>query len=84
MTKLPVYDNHGLTTRVQIPAYTDMWMRGDRFGNVIKVAKAKAGVRARLLTEDPRRYSGDIEIAHVLLDKSNKVVKVVLADCEVL
>jgi len=81
MTKIPVYDNNSLTTRVQIPAYTDMWMRGDRFGNIVKITKAKPNVRARLLTEDPRRYSGEIEIAHVLLDKSNKVVKVILADC---
>jgi hypothetical protein len=70
-------------TRVQIPAYTDRWMMGDRYGDLVKVTKARANVRARLLTEDPRRYSGDIEIAHVRLDKSGKTVRVVLADCEV-
>jgi hypothetical protein len=67
--------------RVQIPAYTDRWMMGDRFGAVLKVTNARANVRARLLTQDPRRYSGPLEIAHVLLDKSNKVVRVILADC---
>ena len=67
--------------RVQIPAYTDRWMQGDRFGDVVKVTKARPGVRAKLLTQDPRRYSGDIEIAHVKLDKSGKTVRVILFDC---
>jgi hypothetical protein len=70
-------------TRVQIPAYTDRWMMGDRFGTVVKVTTAKPAVRARLLTEDPRRYSGKVEIAHVKLDKSGYVVKVILSDCAV-
>lgn len=69
--------------RVQIPAYTDRWMMGDRYGEIVKVTNAKPGVRARLLTEDPRRYSGDIELAHVRLDRSGKTVRVILADCEV-
>jgi hypothetical protein len=67
--------------RVQIPAYTDRWMMGDRFGAVTKVTKARPDVRARLLTQDPRRYSGTIELAHVKLDKSGKTVRVILADC---
>lgn len=70
--------------RVQIPAYTDRWMMGDRFGDVLKVTKAGAGVRARLLTQDPRRYSGNVELAHVRLDKSGKTVRVILFDCEVI
>ena len=72
-------------TRVQIPAYHDMWMKGDRFGDVVKVVPAKPTLRAALLTQDPRRYKrGDLEIAHVLLDKSGKIAKVVYSDCEVL
>lgn len=51
--------------RVQLPAYTDAWMQGDRFGDVVKVTKNKAGE----------------EIAHVLCDRSNKVRKVIFADC---
>lgn len=59
-------------TRVQIPAYTDRWMMGDRFGEIVKVTKGrKAGRRT------------NIEIAHVLLDKSGKVIKVQLDDCTV-
>jgi len=70
------------TTRVQIPAYTDRWMMGDRFGDLLKVTTARPSVRAHLLTSDPRRYSGTVEIAHVRLDKSGKTVRVVLADCQ--
>jgi len=76
-------------TRVQIPAYTDRWMMGDRFGEIVKVRPYRPalkhvypGVRAMLLTS--AQYNGDnIEIAHVRLDKSGKTVRVVLADCEV-
>ncbi len=70
--------------RVQIPAYTDRWMMGDRFGEIVKVTRPPArsiGVRARLLTSNPHERS--IEIAHVRLDKSGKTVRVILADCEV-
>ena len=69
--------------RVQIPAYTDRWMMGDRFGELIKVTMQKRGavdVRARLLTHD--RY-GEIRVGHVRLDKSGRVVRVILDDCEV-
>jgi hypothetical protein len=72
-------------TRVQIPAYTDRWMMGDRFGEVvsIKMARPKNG-RTLLLTNGRNQLRlGDIEIASVKLDKSGKIVRVVLADCEV-
>ena len=51
--------------RVQIPAYTDRWMMGDRFGDVVKTTRNKAGT----------------EIAHVRLDLSNKTIRVLLDDC---
>jgi hypothetical protein len=57
-------------TRVQIPAYTDRWMMGDRYGEIVKVTR----------TID----IGDgwsRELAHVKLDKSGKTVRVILADC---
>jgi len=63
-------------TRVQIPAYTDRWMMGDRYGVIVKVT-----------TAPPRRWLGGTqprEIAHVKLDKSGKTVRVLLNDCEVL
>jgi hypothetical protein len=67
--------------RVQIPAYTDRWMMGDRYGEVVKTSRyGKVGTRARLLTG---ARSADIEIATVLLDKSGKTVRVILNDCVV-
>jgi hypothetical protein len=71
--------------RVQIPAYTDFWMMGDRFGEVVKVTRsraANAGVRAALLTSADKHKG--VEIAHVKLDRSGRIVRVILADCEVM
>ena len=73
-----------MSERVQIPAYTDRWMMGDRFGELVKVTRwlerqRAAGTRAALLTSAAK--GEPIEIAHVKLDKSGKVVRVVLADC---
>lgn len=55
-----------MSTRVQIPAYTDRWMMGDRYGDLVKTT----------------RYRGQ-EYAHVLLDKSGRVMKFILADCTI-
>lgn len=56
-----------MTQRVEIPAYTDRWMMGDRFGEVIK-------------TYDRRiRVAGGTElrtVAKVRLDTSGKLVSV--------
>jgi hypothetical protein len=52
--------------RVQIPAYTDRWMMGDRYGEVVKITK---------WSHDDR------EIATVKLDKSRGVIRVILDDC---
>ena len=70
-------------TRVQIPAYTDRWMRGDRYGTVINVTqmRPKHAVRAALLTRKP--HDAGHEIAHVKLDISGKVIRVILDDCTV-
>lgn len=71
--------------RVQIPAYTDAWMRGDRYGEVVKTFRRRsdnAGVRAALLTSATRGQP--VEIAHVKLDKSGKTVRVILDDCTVI
>jgi len=67
--------------RVQIPAYTDRWMMGDRFGTLVKVTRQRArlGARAALLTKD--RFEANREIAHVKLDNSGKTVRVILTDC---
>lgn len=61
-----------MVERVQIPAYTDRWMMGDRYGEIVKVKRSKT-VRNRF---------GDLqEIATVKLDKSGKSVRVILNDC---
>ena len=69
-----------MAERVQIPAYTDRWMMGDRFGEIVKTTisrRKRAGVRAALLTD----ARGDVEISHVKLDKSGKTVRVIIGDC---
>jgi hypothetical protein len=62
--------------RVQIPAYTDRWMMGDRYGEVVRVIRKKLPAPSRI---------GDThaEIASVKLDKSGKTVRVLLDDCTV-
>ena len=54
--------------RVQIPAYTDRWMMGDRYGVVVKVIKGRKGMERE-------------EVAHVKLDKSGKTIRFIYADC---
>ena len=69
--------------RLQIPAYADHWMRGDRYGELLRTSVMKPGavhIRARLLTK--HRWVDRIELAHVKLDKSGRTVRVILADCE--
>lgn len=58
-----------MADRVEIPAYTDRWMMGDRYGEVVS---------AYVMEDGP--HEGE-EIARVKLDKSGKVVRVVYADC---
>jgi hypothetical protein len=65
-----------MPTRVQIPAYTDRWMMGDQYGEIVKITVKKGNL---LAAHDPRR----VEIAHVKLDKSGKTVRVRLDDCTV-
>ena len=56
--------------RVQIPAYTDHWMMGDRYGEVIG---------QRIVSS----ASGDqfATVYAIKLDKSGKTVRVVADDC---
>jgi hypothetical protein len=63
-----------MAIRVQIPAYTDRWMMGDRYGEIVKVTVRKGEDHS--VIDQP-----DMEVAHVRLDKSGKTVKVWLADC---
>lgn len=57
--------------RVQIPAYTDRWMMGDRYGEVLSTFVAEDG-----------EHEGK-EISRVKLDKSGKVIRVILDDCTI-
>ena len=59
--------------RVQIPAYCDAWIMGCRFGEIVSIREARPDTRAALFTEEPRRYSGKVEIARVKLKKLNGV-----------
>jgi hypothetical protein len=61
------------TERVQIPAYTDRWMMGDRYGEVTKLAPGS--------TRDGASKPRNVTIAYVKLDKSGKTVRVVYDDC---
>lgn len=56
--------------RVQIPAYTDRWMMGDRYGEVTKTVTRPATASAHAF-----------DVHTVKLDKSGKTVKVIADDC---
>ena len=56
--------------RVQIPCYTERWMRGDRYGEVVKVVKTSVPIEGTFR-----------DVAHVKLDKSGKITRVLLDDC---
>jgi hypothetical protein len=67
--------------RVQIPAYTDRWMMGDRYGEVTSTYLKKTDgrrVAPNTVIAGPR-----VEIARVKLDISKKTIRVLLADCTV-
>lgn len=61
-----------LGARVEVPAYTDAWMRGDRFGEVVGLGPGGSGFGT-----SPRK-------ATVRLDKSQRKVKFILRDLRVL
>ena len=62
-----------MTVRVQIPVYTDRWMRGDRYGEVVKTVRRK-------IKQSPG-VAIVRDVAHVKLDISGKTIKVLLDDC---
>ena len=61
--------------RVQIPAYTDMWMRGARFGTIKRVTEGGDFIDPN----DPRGRT----IFHVQMDhpQIKRPVKVIADDC---
>jgi len=64
--------------RVQIPAHTDRWMMGDRYGEVIKIRKV--AVPKRGTVGEPNAFVIR-DVATVKLDKSGKTIRVVLDEC---
>lgn len=53
--------------RFEIPAYTDRWMMGDRFGDLVRTYQRRTGKRTYM--------------AEVKLDKSGKTVRFPYDDC---
>lgn len=70
-----------MNERVQIPAYTDRWMMGDRYGVIVKMTRQRKS-RESIFRE--RTIPKGTEIAHVKLDKSGKVLRFILDDCTVI
>lgn len=58
--------------RVEIPAHTDAWMKGDRFGEIVDTGARPA--------RTPGGFAGIRAVAMVKLDKSGHTVKFDLAD----
>jgi hypothetical protein len=67
-------------TRVQIPAYTDHWMMGDRYGEIVKTTKQRKNFpsQAYVSADSKGTY---VEVTHVKLDKSGKTLRCILNDC---
>jgi hypothetical protein len=62
--------------RVQIPAYTDAWMRGDRYGVVVKTARKPVHINGWA-----NQFRME-EVHTVKLDKSGKTIRVKADDCQ--
>jgi hypothetical protein len=63
------------TFRVQVPAYSDAWMQGDRYGEVIAESRARPPADEI----DNARY-----VYRVKLDKSGKLRVFIADDCTAL
>jgi len=59
--------------RVEIPAYTDRWMMGDRYGEVVRQSVKVVNVG--------RDHFEARAVYAVKLDKSGKRVRVIAEDC---
>ncbi|RWB95583.1 hypothetical protein [Mesorhizobium sp.] len=68
-------------TKLEIPAYTDRWMMGDREGVLVNTSslpweKIQESIRPR-----GGKPGDKVEIGHVKLSISGKTVRVILNDC---
>jgi len=66
-------------TRVEIPAYTKLWMLGDRYGEIVK-----RGIKEDVYFPGEPTPRDWCEIVHVRMDKTGLTARVNLNDCEVL
>lgn len=64
-----------MAMRVQIPAYTDRWMRGDRYGEIVSTVR-----KAYPIEDSTDRYYS--AVYRVKLDKSGEIIRVMADDCE--
>lgn len=62
--------------RVQIPAYTDLWMRGARFGTIERVALGSGNY---LAARDPR--GADIFVVRLDHPQISKPARFIADDC---
>jgi hypothetical protein len=58
--------------RVEIPAHTDSWMRGDRYGEIVSTTARPQ--------KTPGGFAGIKCVGRVKMDKSGKVMKFDLDD----
>lgn len=60
--------------RVEIPTYTDCWMKGDRYGEVVSIGTIRPfGKKAK---------SAGVATYNVQLDKSGKTIRFIADDCK--
>ena len=71
--------------RVEIPEYTDQWLAGDRFGEVVETETRMQFIRGRVDEATGRMEEDEVvwitELARIKLEGSGEVVEVLLADC---
>jgi hypothetical protein len=65
MAKRSADSSYWIGRRVESPVWTDAWMMGDRYGNVVAVSKARKG----------KSRHGNALVARVLMDRSGKLRK---------
>lgn len=71
-------------TRVQIPAYADSWMRGDRFGEITKTLNVEPTTAGdRYAYRNCINSDGTITMAWVKMDISKRTLIWPLDECTI-
>jgi hypothetical protein len=71
-------DDYLIGKRVQVPVWSDTWMKGDRYGTIVSLS------HMRLRHKAPGDGPGGALIARVKLDKSGKTKPWRVSDLEVI